>query len=259
MHEAGLEQALADEPWHASAWYQRQRHRDTAVELTVLVETTDGSGDVLRDQPVTFAADRRAHALRTIATTSVTVPNPLTSPAHACAPARPGQPPASGERLMYLTRFRVNTARPGSRRLLSSPSGYARRRHVVLPHLLPTGQDTPRILWRIDHNARAEIVLYVLSPDRPDLTHLVEQAGLARRGRERHHRHSPPRMAQLRLHAVPRTPHHRLHLGLPPHRQPRPPHSTQRRRTAKSVPPTSPPDTRCSGSSTAKSEQASAS
>ncbi|WP_236246919.1 type I-E CRISPR-associated protein Cas5/CasD [Streptomyces sp. CC210A] len=79
VHEADLEQALADEPWRASAWYQRQRHRDTTVELTVLVETTDGSGEVLRDQPVTFAADHRIHALRTIATTSVTVPNPLAS------------------------------------------------------------------------------------------------------------------------------------------------------------------------------------
>ncbi|WP_236246920.1 type I-E CRISPR-associated protein Cas6/Cse3/CasE [Streptomyces sp. CC210A] len=78
---------------------------------------------------------------------------------------------------MYLTRFRVNTARPGSRRLLSSPQAMHAAVMSSFPHLLPTGQNTPRILWRIDHNARAEVVLYILSPDQPDLTHLVEQAG----------------------------------------------------------------------------------
>jgi CRISPR system Cascade subunit CasE len=33
------------------------------------------------------------------------------------------------------------------------------------------------VLWRVDHNSKAEVILYVVSPDRPDLTHLVEQAG----------------------------------------------------------------------------------
>ncbi|MFJ8692802.1 type I-E CRISPR-associated protein Cas5/CasD [Streptomyces roseolilacinus] len=80
VHDGNLEQALTDEPWRASAWYQRQRRRDTTVELTVLLETKDGSGDVLRDQPVSFAADHRQHALRTITTTTVTVPNPLATP-----------------------------------------------------------------------------------------------------------------------------------------------------------------------------------
>ncbi|WP_228978478.1 type I-E CRISPR-associated protein Cas6/Cse3/CasE [Streptomyces sp. DH12] len=78
---------------------------------------------------------------------------------------------------MYLTRFRVNTARPGSRRLLSSPQAIHAAVMSSFPHLLPTGDDTPRVLWRIDHNARAEILLYIVSPDQPDLTHLVEQAG----------------------------------------------------------------------------------
>ncbi|MBB1247270.1 type I-E CRISPR-associated protein Cas6/Cse3/CasE, partial [Streptomyces durbertensis] len=30
---------------------------------------------------------------------------------------------------------------------------------------------------RLDHNGRADVHLYLVSPDRPDLTHLVEQAG----------------------------------------------------------------------------------
>ncbi|MGW6743086.1 type I-E CRISPR-associated protein Cas6/Cse3/CasE [Streptomyces sp. NPDC055025] len=78
---------------------------------------------------------------------------------------------------MYLTRFRVNTARPGARRLLSSPQSLHAAVMASFPGLLPTEPTTQRVLWRLDHNARAEVFLYVVSPDRPDLTHLVEQAG----------------------------------------------------------------------------------
>jgi CRISPR system Cascade subunit CasE len=90
---------------------------------------------------------------------------------------------------MYLTRFRVNTARPGARRLLSSPQSLHAAVLSAFPALLPAGPggdggrpggpgaDGPRVLWRIDHNASAEVFLYVVAPDRPDLTHLVEQAG----------------------------------------------------------------------------------
>ncbi|MFB8029464.1 MULTISPECIES: type I-E CRISPR-associated protein Cas6/Cse3/CasE [unclassified Streptomyces] len=81
---------------------------------------------------------------------------------------------------MFLTRFRVNTARPGARRLLSSPQVLHAAVMSSFPTLLPTDTppvDGPRVLWRLDHTARAEVVLYVVSPDRPDMTHLVEQAG----------------------------------------------------------------------------------
>ncbi|MEV6400230.1 type I-E CRISPR-associated protein Cas6/Cse3/CasE [Streptomyces sp. NPDC051907] len=81
---------------------------------------------------------------------------------------------------MFLTRFRVNTARPGARRLLSSPQPMHAAVMSSFPGLLPTDADgagAPRVLWRLDHNARAEVFLYVVSPARPDLTHLVEQAG----------------------------------------------------------------------------------
>ncbi|MFF1378718.1 type I-E CRISPR-associated protein Cas6/Cse3/CasE [Streptomyces sp. NPDC058308] len=81
---------------------------------------------------------------------------------------------------MYLTRFRVNTARPGARRLLSSPQSLHAAVMASFPGLLPTSTgDTEgsRVLWRLDHNAKAEVFLYLVSPARPDLTHLVEQAG----------------------------------------------------------------------------------
>lgn len=81
---------------------------------------------------------------------------------------------------MFLTRFRVNTARPGARRLLSSPQIVHAAVMSSFPALLPTDApppDGPRVLWRLDHVARAEVMLYVVSPDKPDMTHLVEQAG----------------------------------------------------------------------------------
>lgn len=81
---------------------------------------------------------------------------------------------------MFLSRFRVNTARPGARRLLSSPQAMHAAVMSSFPRLLPTDApptDAPRVLWRLDQRARAEVLLYVVSPDRPDFTHLVEQAG----------------------------------------------------------------------------------
>ncbi|MEG3626591.1 type I-E CRISPR-associated protein Cas6/Cse3/CasE [Streptomyces poriticola] len=81
---------------------------------------------------------------------------------------------------MFLTRFRVNTARPGARRLLASPQVMHAAVLASFPTLLPgdtPAPEGPRVLWRLDHTASAEVFLYLVSPHRPDLTHLVEQAG----------------------------------------------------------------------------------
>jgi CRISPR system Cascade subunit CasE len=81
---------------------------------------------------------------------------------------------------MFLSRFRVNVRRPGARRLLASPQAMHAAVMSSFPGLLPTDvptPDAPRVLWRLDHQAAAEVHLYIVSPDRPDLTHLVEQAG----------------------------------------------------------------------------------
>lgn len=79
---------------------------------------------------------------------------------------------------MYLTRFRINTARTGARRLLSSPQimHAAVMSSFAAPPETPVGS-APRILWRVDHNASSNVLLYIVSPDKPDLTHIVEQAG----------------------------------------------------------------------------------
>ncbi|MFE6335237.1 type I-E CRISPR-associated protein Cas6/Cse3/CasE [Streptomyces sp. NPDC002776] len=81
---------------------------------------------------------------------------------------------------MFLSRFRVNTARPGARRLLSSPQVMHAAVMSAFPQILPSDRpapDQPRVLWRLDQRGHAEILLFVVSPTRPDLTHLVEQAG----------------------------------------------------------------------------------
>jgi CRISPR system Cascade subunit CasD len=79
LHENGhLEDVLATVPWQASAWYRR-RNRPPR-KLTVLREANaDESAepsDVLRDQPVSFDAAHRRHALRTVVTDPVDLPLP---------------------------------------------------------------------------------------------------------------------------------------------------------------------------------------
>ncbi|MFF0698516.1 type I-E CRISPR-associated protein Cas5/CasD [Streptomyces tendae] len=73
-----LENALTNVPWQASAWHRR-RHR-TPQSLTVLRERAGNEpaelADVLRDQPVSFDAAHRRHALRTVVTTAVPTPVP---------------------------------------------------------------------------------------------------------------------------------------------------------------------------------------
>ncbi|MFF0516157.1 type I-E CRISPR-associated protein Cas5/CasD [Streptomyces sp. NPDC004250] len=92
-----LEDVLASVPWQASAWYRR-RPRPPQT-LTVLRETTTTeaaeSADVLRDQPVSFDAAHRRHALRTIVTT--VVPTPI--PAGGGSPQGPHDPFAALEAL----------------------------------------------------------------------------------------------------------------------------------------------------------------
>lgn len=76
--DSSLPQVLRDEPWQAAAWYQRLHGKEPTVPLTVLREPVPGEqhGDVLRDQPLSFAAAHRRHALRSVVSTTVEVPNP---------------------------------------------------------------------------------------------------------------------------------------------------------------------------------------
>lgn len=75
---------------------------------------------------------------------------------------------------MYLTRMSLNGARRGARKLLSSPQAM----HAAVLSSFPPGasQESGRVLWRLDRNDNA-LALYVSSSRRPDLTHVIEQAG----------------------------------------------------------------------------------
>ncbi|MFD8822765.1 type I-E CRISPR-associated protein Cas5/CasD [Streptomyces sp. NPDC059605] len=76
--ETSLGQVLADEEWQASPWYRRQRRGEATVSLVVLREADENEHDTdfQRDQPLSFAAEHRRHALRTVVSRTVDIPNP---------------------------------------------------------------------------------------------------------------------------------------------------------------------------------------
>jgi CRISPR system Cascade subunit CasE len=74
---------------------------------------------------------------------------------------------------MHLTQFEINPARRGAQKLLGSPQAM---HAAVLAGFPGDDADRGRILWRVDAGPR-HTYLYVSSVRRPDLTHLVEQAG----------------------------------------------------------------------------------
>lgn len=80
---------------------------------------------------------------------------------------------------MFLTRMPLNAARRGTGRLLGSPQ----LMHAAVLSSFPPGDPDAsgahaegRVLWRVDADGPHRW-LYVLSPERPDLTAIVEQAG----------------------------------------------------------------------------------
>ncbi|UNX54049.1 type I-E CRISPR-associated protein Cas6/Cse3/CasE [Georgenia sp. TF02-10] len=73
---------------------------------------------------------------------------------------------------MFLTRFEINPARRGARRLLGS----AQAMHAAVLAGFPRSAVPERVLWRLDRG-EAGTFLYVVSPRQPDFTHLAEQAG----------------------------------------------------------------------------------
>ncbi|SNT60778.1 CRISPR system Cascade subunit CasE [Actinomadura meyerae] len=78
---------------------------------------------------------------------------------------------------MYLTRFRINPQRIGARKMLSSPQVLHAAVMSSFAELPVDRQDGPRVLWRLDRDSQSRTHLCIVSPYKPDLTHLVEQAG----------------------------------------------------------------------------------
>ncbi|WP_340682544.1 type I-E CRISPR-associated protein Cas6/Cse3/CasE [Amycolatopsis coloradensis] len=76
---------------------------------------------------------------------------------------------------MFLTKMQINPRRRGAQQLLSSPQAMHAAVLAGFPDARPT--EDGRILWRLDTYATHRVLLFIASPDKPDLTHLVEQAG----------------------------------------------------------------------------------
>ena len=76
---------------------------------------------------------------------------------------------------MFLTKMPINPRRRGTRKLMSSPQALHAAVMAGFADARPT--DEGRVLWRLDVYDPHRVVLFVASPDQPDFTHLVEQAG----------------------------------------------------------------------------------
>lgn len=79
--------------------------------------------------------------------------------------------------MTYLTRMTINAARRDARRLLGSPQAMHAAVLAAFP-ARPAAGGGSRVLWRLDAGQdEHRPLLYLLSPDPPDLTHIVERAG----------------------------------------------------------------------------------
>lgn len=74
---------------------------------------------------------------------------------------------------MILTRTYLNIRRAGAKKLLGSPQAM----HAAILSGFPPTVEPGRPLWRVDAHDPLRPTLYVVSANRPDLTHLQEQAG----------------------------------------------------------------------------------
>lgn len=78
---------------------------------------------------------------------------------------------------MYLSRMYLNAQLQDTRRLLSNPQRLHREIMSLVP---PAFDDAPashkRILWRLDFDG-PQPLLYTLTPQQPDFTHMQEQYG----------------------------------------------------------------------------------
>lgn len=75
---------------------------------------------------------------------------------------------------MFLSQVQLNPRRREAGKLLSSP--HSLHAAVLASFPDPSARVTGRILWRLDAG-EYRTLLRVVSPERPDFTHIIEQAG----------------------------------------------------------------------------------
>jgi len=76
---------------------------------------------------------------------------------------------------MFLTKMPINPRRRSTRTLMSSPQALHAAVMAGFADARPTNEG--RVLWRLDTYNSHRVILFTASPDQPDFTHLVEQAG----------------------------------------------------------------------------------
>ncbi|GAA2833694.1 type I-E CRISPR-associated protein Cas5/CasD [Crossiella cryophila] len=95
VHDGDVAQVLADAPWLASKWVQKQ-HRAPTVTLDTVADcpATEARAELVRDEPISFDPRHRQYAWRSVLKTPVTIPNPMhRSPMPTAAQAGGGHDP----------------------------------------------------------------------------------------------------------------------------------------------------------------------
>lgn len=81
--------------------------------------------------------------------------------------------------MTWFSRVMLNPQRRGAQKLMGSPQAmHAAVMAAFAPGALENSSTEGRVLWRLD-SRHPEHTLYVVSPEEPDLQHVVEQAGWA--------------------------------------------------------------------------------
>lgn len=80
--------------------------------------------------------------------------------------------------MSYLTRIFINPARRGGRKLITNPEAM----HAAVLSCFPpdVSHTNGRILWRLDETNGSH-TLFIVSPEQPDASSLIEQAGWSTR------------------------------------------------------------------------------
>lgn len=66
VRDSGLHAVLEEEPWQAAVWWRRRQ--GPHVDLPIIRDAADPSevGEVVRDQPISYAPERREYGWRTV-------------------------------------------------------------------------------------------------------------------------------------------------------------------------------------------------
>jgi len=81
--------------------------------------------------------------------------------------------------MTWFSRVMLNPQRRGAQKLMGNPQAmHAAVMAAFAPGTLENSTAPGRVLWRLD-SRHPEHTLYVVSPEEPDLQHVVEQAGWA--------------------------------------------------------------------------------